>query len=140
MASYSLGSSLTSSASKFRVLWTNFRRKRLSLSRVRRKSLVTITFRTNLHFRPVRWDPCPPCWGARPRCRAWIYPPAIFSPDPAENSPPVYDSAARRGGHNNMNTMALYRGLPPIIARRGVPLTRSGGIPLSLTYTPPVRG
>ena len=62
----------------------------------------------------------------------------FFSPGPTEQIPPGEGSAARRGGNNN-NTMASPRGPVATIAPREVLLIRSG-IPLSLTYTPPVRG
>ena len=74
------------------------------------------------------------------RCRAWVYPRAFFFPDPAESIPPVYDGRPRRGNNNINNTMASCRGLPPTIVPRGLPLIRSGGIPLSLMIGPPVRG
>ena len=72
-----------------------------------------------------------------PSGRAGIYPPTFFFPDPAESIPPVYAGGGRRGNNININTMALCRGPPPTIVPRGLPLTRSGGIPLSLTYTTP---
>ena len=69
------------------------------------------------------------------RCRAGIYPPAFFSPGPAESAPQVYDEGGRRG--NNMNdTMASPRGPGATITSRDVQLIRSG-IPLSLTYIYP---
>ena len=76
------------------------------------------------------------------RCRAWVYPRAFFFPDPAESIPPVYDGGGRRGNNNNNNnnTMASCRGPPPTIVPRGLPLIRSGGIPLSLTNRAPLRG
>ena len=63
-------------------------------------------------------------------------PPAFFFPDPTESIPPIYDGGGRRG-NNNKNTMALCRGPPPTIVPRGLPLTRSGGIPLSLMMISP---
>ena len=47
------------------------------------------------------------------RCRAGIYPPAFFSPGPADPIPP-YDGGGGRRGNNNMNdTMASCRGPVP---------------------------
>ena len=68
------------------------------------------------------------------RCRAWVYPPAFFFPDPAESIPLVCDRGGWRGNNinnNNNNTMAPCRGPPPTIVPLGLPLIRSG-IPLSL--------
>ena len=72
------------------------------------------------------------CMGERAlRCVAWVYPRAFFFPDPADSIPPVYEGGGRRGNNIN-NTMASCRGPPPTIVPRGLPLIRSGGIPLSL--------
>ena len=55
---------------------------------------------------------------ARPdpyRCRAGIYPPAFFSPGPADPIPPYDGGGGRRGdnSNNNNNTMASPRGPVP---------------------------
>ena len=68
--------------------------------------------------------------------RAWIYPPTFSFPDPAEQIPPGYDSAARRGGNNNNNnnnTMACLMGPVPSIAAREFLLIRLGNGLSSLT-------
>ena len=75
--------------------------------------------------------------GKRPyRCRAGIYPPAFFSPGPADPIPP-YDGGGPRRGNNNTtqhnDTMASPRGPGATIAPRELQLILSG-IPLSLIY------
>ena len=77
-------------------------------------------------YRRPRWV------GEHPaRGRAGIYPPAFFSPGPADLIPPYDGGGGRRGNININDTMTSRKGSRAIIASRAVRLILSG-IPLSL--------
>ena len=71
--------------------------------------------------------------GKRPlRCRAGFYPPAFFSPGPADPIPP-YDGGGGRRGNTTQRHDGVVQGSRAIIAPGELWLILSS-IPLSLTY------